>query len=97
MTAVYMAGKIEEEELKVRNVINVCYRTLHHDKPPLELDDTFWALRHSIIQTELVIVRVLSFRLVFNHPHQVICNLTEKLSLNTFGSLHLCTSGKSTF
>lgn len=79
MTAIYMAGKIEEEELKIRNVINVCYRTFHHDKPPLELDDTFWALRHSIIQTELVIVRVLSFHLVFNHPHQYLLSYLDAL------------------
>lgn len=87
MTSIYMAGKIEEEELKIRNVINVCYRTFYHDRPPLELDDTFWALRQSIIQTELVIVRVLSFHLVFNHPHKVIIQRGEWWWRNERGSI----------
>jgi hypothetical protein len=49
----------------------MCVRCVHDDKPPLELDATYWALRDSVVQCELLIVRVLRFNVTFDHPHKV--------------------------
>ena len=70
-SSIYMAGKIEEKEVKIRDVINVTYRTLHPDKPLLEIGDVYLSLRYSVVQMELLIARVLSFKLEFEHPHKV--------------------------
>ena len=73
----YLASKIEEQEIRLRDIINVTYRTLHGgggggpDLPMLEVDEKYWTLRTSVVQIELLVVRVLSFELDFQHPHKV--------------------------
>lgn len=67
-----MSCKIEEEKVKLRDIINVCYRTLHSDLEPLELNEKYRILRESVVQTELLIARKLAFKLEFDHPHKVI-------------------------
>ena len=70
--SIYLACKVEEEEtIKLRDIINVCYRGLHPDSEPLEISEKYWSLRNSIVQTELFISRVLSFEFEFEHPHKV--------------------------
>lgn len=72
MSTLYLSSKVEEEsENRLRSIINVCYRTYHSELAPLDLDESFWALKNSVVQTELVIVRMLSFNMVFEHPHKV--------------------------
>ncbi|XP_069137252.1 cyclin-Q-like [Argopecten irradians] len=71
-TAIYLAGKVEEQPLKLRDVVNVCYRTLHKNKPPLEMGDKYWQLRDSIANCELFVLRMLNFKVVFDHPHRYL-------------------------
>jgi len=67
---IYLSIKCEEQEnIKIRDILNVCYNTLHPEA--LELDEKYWTLRTSITQTELLIVRTLGFKLDFIHPHKV--------------------------
>jgi hypothetical protein len=70
--SIYLGCKIEEEKVKLRDIINVSYRTLHPDLPPLELNETYRLLRESVVQTELLIARKLAFKLEFEHPQKVI-------------------------
>ncbi|XP_070192524.1 cyclin-Q-like isoform X2 [Littorina saxatilis] len=69
-TALYLAGKVEEQHLKLRDIVNVCYKTLHRRKPALEIGETFNALHESIPSCELLISRCLRFKVVFVHPHK---------------------------
>ena len=46
-------------------------RYFHPGSEPLELDSRFWALRDSIVQCELLVLRVLRFQVSFQHPHKV--------------------------
>lgn len=46
-------------------------RYFHPGGEPLELDSRFWALRDSIVQCELLMLRVLRFQVSFQHPHKV--------------------------
>ncbi len=75
----YLGSKIEEEHLKLRDIVNVCYNTLHKDKPPLEIDQTYWSLRNSVITCELLLARVLGFNFNFNHPHRYLLSYLESL------------------
>lgn len=79
-SSIYLACKIEEEKLKLRDIINVCYRTLHPELEPLDLNEKYRLIRESVTQTELLIARKLSFKLEFDLPHKVaITNLLIKI------------------
>ncbi|MGH0135582.1 UNVERIFIED_CONTAM: hypothetical protein FKN15_008637 [Acipenser sinensis] len=56
MAAIYLAGKVEEQHLRTRDIINVCHRYLNPGSDPLELDSRFWDLRDSIVQCELLVL-----------------------------------------
>lgn len=78
--SIYLACKVEEEEtIKLRDIINVCYRDLHPDLEPLEISEKYWSLRNSIVQTELFISRVLSFEFDFEHPHKFLLQYLDSL------------------
>ena len=50
-------------------------RYFHPGSEPLELDSRFWVLRDSIVQCELLVLRVLRFQVSFQHPHKVWTSL----------------------
>ncbi|KAM9180669.1 cyclin-Q isoform 1-T1 [Dugong dugon] len=72
MSAIYLAGKVEEQHLRTRDIINVSNRYLNPSSEPLELDARFWELRDSIVQCELLMLRVLRFQVSFQHPHKYL-------------------------
>ncbi|XP_023693046.1 cyclin-Q [Paramormyrops kingsleyae] len=72
MSAIYLAGKVEEQHLRTRDIINVCHRYLHAGSEPLDLDSEFWELRDSVVQCELLILRQLNFQVSFHHPHKYL-------------------------
>ncbi|XP_036448066.1 cyclin-Q isoform X2 [Colossoma macropomum] len=65
-------GKVEEQHLRTRDIINVCHRYFHPGRDPLELDSKFWELRDSVVQCELLILRQLNFQVSFEHPHKYL-------------------------
>ena len=46
-------------------------RTLHTDQPGLEIGEKYWAMRDSVVQCELFVMRILKFHVKFDHPHKV--------------------------
>uniref|UniRef100_A0A3P8TIW5 Cyclin-Q n=1 Tax=Amphiprion percula TaxID=161767 RepID=A0A3P8TIW5_AMPPE len=71
MSCVYLAGKVEEQHIRTRDIINVSHRYFNSGSGPLECDKEFWELRDSVVQCELLILRQLNFHVSFEHPHQV--------------------------
>ncbi|XP_015262768.1 PREDICTED: cyclin-related protein FAM58B-like [Gekko japonicus] len=55
-------------------------RYMHPRSEPLELDTHFWELRDSIVQCELLMLRVLCFRVSFQHPHKYLLHYLLSLS-----------------
>lgn len=72
MASMYLAGKVEEQHLRTRDIINVSNRYFHPSSEPLELDARFWELRDSVVQCELLVLRVLRFHVSFQHPHKYL-------------------------
>lgn len=70
-SSLYLAGKIKDDPIKIRDVINVAHNTLNKCSNPLELGDEYWAMRDGIVQAELLIARMLKFDLNVVHPHKV--------------------------
>lgn len=74
-SSLYLAGKLKDDPIKIRDVINVTHNTLHKSSNPLELGDEYWAMRDGIVQAELLITRMLKFDLNIIHPHKVGVNI----------------------
>lgn len=70
-SSLYLAGKIKDDPVKIRDVINVANITLNRGSLPLELGDEYWSMRDAIVQAELLIARTLKFDLNMEHPHKV--------------------------
>nr|XP_025131816.1 cyclin-Q isoform X9 [Bubalus bubalis]XP_025131818.1 cyclin-Q isoform X9 [Bubalus bubalis] len=85
MSSLYLAGKVEEQHLRTRDIINVSNRYFHPGSDPLELDSRFWEIRDSIVQCELLVLRVLRFQVSFQHPHKLAADprLHHRLGLAT--------------
>lgn len=79
-TCLSLACKVEEQNVRLRDIINVCYRTLHKNKAPLEINDTFWQLKESVAQCELYLLRALKFKVMFDHPHKYLCHYLKAVS-----------------
>lgn len=77
----YLAGKVENQHLRIRDVINVAFATIHRNKPLLDLGPTYFALRDGIFQAELLMMRILSFKITLDHPHKVINTKTDPFVL----------------
>lgn len=69
-TVLYMASKAEESPHKLRDVINVCHRSLHQNTF-LDVGSEYWELRDSLFNCELFLLRVLGFRVSTENPHKV--------------------------
>ncbi|XP_057327297.1 cyclin-Q isoform X1 [Microplitis mediator] len=78
-TCLYLAGKIKDDGLKIRDVMNVSSNTLHRGSQPLELGDQYWSIRDAIIQAELLIMRTLKFQVVSVHPHKYLLHYLRSL------------------
>ena len=79
-TAIYLATKVEEQHTRLRDIVNVCHRTRHPNKPHLELDSEFWKLRDTISSCELLMMRVLKFQVTYVHPHKFMLHYLMSLS-----------------
>ncbi|XP_075434507.1 cyclin-Q isoform X1 [Ascaphus truei] len=86
MSAIYLAGKVEEQHLRTRDIINVCHRYLNPGTEPLEVDSRFWELRDSIVHCELLMLRILNFQVSFQHPHKYL--LHYLISLKNWMNRH---------
>ncbi|XP_055356833.1 cyclin-Q-like isoform X2 [Paramacrobiotus metropolitanus] len=70
-----LAGKIEENHLNVRKLINVAYNTVFRDRELTNIDD-YYALRTSFMTLELWILRLMNFHPDCHHPHKyLVCFL----------------------
>lgn len=62
VSCLYLAGKVNNDSaVNIRDVINVSQNTLRRDGSVLNLGSEYWAIRDSIVQTELYIMRALKF------------------------------------
>jgi len=78
-TCLYLAGKTEDNHLKLRDVINVVHSSLHKTLEPLPLGDQYWNMRDAIVQAELLVLRMCQFGVKFNHPHKYLLHYLKSL------------------
>lgn len=76
----YLAGKIEDNDhLRLRDIINVVWTTLHPEQEPLPLDSEYYNMRDAIVQAELHILRMIGFQPRHKHPHRYLLQYLKTL------------------
>lgn len=78
-SSLYLAGKVKDDTLKIRDIINVTHNTLHRGSSPLEICDEYWNMRDAIVQAELLIMRVLKFEVSITHPHKYMLHYLRSI------------------
>uniref|UniRef100_A0A1B6F6L5 Cyclin-Q n=1 Tax=Cuerna arida TaxID=1464854 RepID=A0A1B6F6L5_9HEMI len=78
-TCLYLSGKVKDEPVKVRDVINVSRNTLHRNSAPLDLGEEYWNMRDAIVQGELLLMRMLKFEVTIVHPHKYMLHYLKSL------------------
>lgn len=78
-STLYLAGKVKDDALKIRDIINVAHNTLHRGSSPLEIGDEYWNMRDAIVQAELLIMRILKFEVSIVHPHKYMLHYLRSM------------------
>lgn len=78
-TCLYLGGKVEDNHLKLRDVINVVQSVLHRSLDPLPLGDQYWNIRDAMVQSELLLLRMCQFGVKFSHPHKYLLHYLKSL------------------
>ncbi|KAK9892211.1 hypothetical protein WA026_019015 [Henosepilachna vigintioctopunctata] len=78
-SSLYLAGKVKDDSLKIRDIINVAHSTLHRGSNPLEIGEEYWTMRDAIVQAELLIMRALKFEVSIVHPHKYLLHYLKSL------------------
>ncbi|MCL4138243.1 UNVERIFIED_CONTAM: hypothetical protein GTU68_045662 [Idotea baltica] len=68
-TCIYLASKVKNDDIKIRDIINIGYHTIRLNEAPLSLDPYF-ELRDSLVETELLLMRMLKFDLSVDLPQK---------------------------
>lgn len=71
MACLNLASKVQEVPSRLSDIVNTCYRCLHPEKPPLEVNELYWRLKESVAKYELVLLRMLKFQFNYDLPHKV--------------------------
>ncbi|KAJ1881799.1 hypothetical protein LPJ66_011261 [Kickxella alabastrina] len=75
MLCLYLATKVTEEPRKQRDIINVGYKLAHPDSTFLPISSsTLSALRVTLTQGELILMRALGFNVTVDLPHAWIAS-----------------------
>lgn len=71
VSCIYLASKVEDDDIKIRDIINVGYHTIHKNESPLSLDP-YLELRDALVECELLLMRFLNFDLEVESPKKYL-------------------------
>lgn len=69
-SCLYLASKLKADLCKIKDLVTITFYNARESNL-VESVEEYQRVRDSIIQSELLVVRVLNFRLDFVHPHKV--------------------------
>ncbi|ORX58598.1 cyclin-like protein [Piromyces finnis] len=86
-TCLYLACKSNEVNRKIRDVINVGYRVQHPEEKTLKIDDNFWKFCNSLVNSELILLRVLKFDVNTKLAYQYLQRFFQDYLISDFCDL----------
>ncbi|KAJ1340739.1 hypothetical protein BSLG_004833 [Batrachochytrium salamandrivorans] len=73
-----------ETHRKLRDIVNVSYwvstkRSSHGQPQELALDNTYWTIKDSLTQAEMVLLRILAFKVTVNLPYTYTAQIIQDM------------------
>ncbi|KAH6564082.1 hypothetical protein BASA60_010442 [Batrachochytrium salamandrivorans] len=83
-TCLHLACKQTETHRKLRDIVNVSYwvstkRSSHGQPQELALDNTYWTIKDSLTQAEMVLLRILAFKVTVNLPYTYTAQIIQDM------------------
>lgn len=78
-TCLFVAGKLDDDPLVLRDIINVFNRLLYKNSEPVSYD-RYQLLRQSISRCELLILRMVKFQVNSETPHKYLFHYLKALT-----------------
>ena len=79
-TALYLSAKVTENHVKFKDIIITFYEEIHKKDHPFEKDYQLYSnMKAAIIECELILIRMLKFKVDENLPHRYLNMYLETL------------------
>ena len=77
--SLHISGKVEDDYIRLRDLINVSMTILRGLKEPLDIDSEYYATRDAIVEAELFLLRMINFQTTIEHPHKFLLHHLKSL------------------
>ncbi|KAF0988091.1 hypothetical protein HZS_6042, partial [Henneguya salminicola] len=72
LVSIYLTSKIQEETIRLRDLINISYRYIHPDGGPPEIGKEYDVIKNDIIKCEFIVSKTLDYQFTYEHPYKYL-------------------------
>ncbi|KAF1741888.1 hypothetical protein MXB_930 [Myxobolus squamalis] len=72
IACMYIGSKIQEEPIRLRDLINLSYKYIYPSKDPPSIGNEYDKIKNSVIKCEFILSQTLGYRFNCEHPYKYL-------------------------